>query len=200
MSTAKILLGITGSVGVLNMPSYLPLLSARYPKMRVILTKSTAYFVSKEAISLLANEVCTDLFPTPFEREQSHVGLADWADLFVVLPATAHVLAQAAHGFADTLLSATIVSHSKPIIFVPNMNPAMWHNPATQRNVRLLREYGHKIAAPVLRQTLEVLLANEIKEAPAMPSVEAVIQLIEEELRNRSKKMNMETKNVPTSP
>lgn len=191
MSSLKILLGMTGSVGILNMPSYLPILNARYPQMKVILTKSTGQFITKDAVSLVANEVYTDLFPTPYKAEKSHVWLAAWADLFIVLPTTAHLLAQVAHGFADTLLTATILSHSKPVWFIPNMNPAMWNNPATQKNISTLRDYGHVIA-PFSRQMAFEVSTKELKEAFVMPPVDRVIQLIEEEAMRRSKDLIQE--------
>jgi len=74
--------------------------------------------------------------------------LADWADLIVVAPATANTIAQAAHGFADNLLSSILLAHTKPILWVPAMNVNMYANPATRENLDILRNRGHYILEP----------------------------------------------------
>ncbi len=186
MRNLRLLVGITGSVGVLNMPIYLPILKAHYPKMKVALTHSTSRFITKEAIAVLVNDVYSDLFPASNEKGGSYIELADWADLMVILPTTANFIAQTANGFADTLLAATALSHTQPIIFIPNMNKTMWNNPALRKNIALLQDYGHKIVPFVRQKTFEVF-TKDLREEFCMPPVDAVIQLINEEAKNRIK-------------
>lgn len=73
-----------------------------------------------------------------------HIQLSRWADLFIIVPATANIVGKAANGIADDLLSTTILASPKPVIFVPVMNPAMWKNNAFQRNIQLLEHDGHE--------------------------------------------------------
>lgn len=185
MVNLKLLVGITGSVGVLNIPSFLPFFKARYPHMQLIMTKSAESFVSKEAISLFVESVHTELFPIPYKKEKSHIWLAEWADLIIILPATAHLLAQIAHGLADTLLTATILAHSKSVLFFPNMNPNMWNNPSTKRNVSLLREYGHIIPSFTRQKSYHVLSGEMQEEALSIPPLEEIFRLIDSEAQKR---------------
>jgi phosphopantothenoylcysteine decarboxylase/phosphopantothenate--cysteine ligase len=82
-------------------------------------------------------------FPAP------HVSLPDWADLFLVLPASANIIGKAAHGIGDDLLSSAVVAATCPVAFVPSMNMQMWNKPAVQRNVRQLTEDGYHVFAGV---------------------------------------------------
>jgi phosphopantothenoylcysteine synthetase/decarboxylase len=77
-----------------------------------------------------------------------HIQLVLWADLFVVVPATADIIGKAANGIADDLLSTAILSSPKPVIFAPAMNRVMWESRVVQRNIRTLRQDGHYVVPP----------------------------------------------------
>ncbi|MFE7541892.1 flavoprotein [Streptomyces platensis] len=78
----------------------------------------------------------------------AHVALGSWADVLVILPATANLLAKAAHGIADDVLTATLLAAECPVVIAPVMNAAMWSKPAVRRNVDQLREDGYQIVEP----------------------------------------------------
>lgn len=116
-------------------------------EIRTILTQAAHEFVSPlnfAAIthSFVHSSLWEDSDPIP------HITLADWAELIVVAPATANMLAKAAHGLADDLLSCVLLAHKKPILWVPAMNVNMYSNPATVANICILRERGNHILEP----------------------------------------------------
>lgn len=116
-------------------------------QVKTILTHNACEFIAPINFSAIShNTVHTEQFgdsdPIP------HISLSDWADLIVIAPATANILAKAAHGIADDLLSSTLIAHQKPILFVPAMNVFMFENVATQENIAILRRRGHIVLEP----------------------------------------------------
>ena len=179
----NLLIGITGSYGIMALPPYLLELRQHYDQLKIIMTKSATEFIPMETFRGFTNGIYTREFPLSKEN-MMHVELARWAQLFIILPATANVLAQAAHGIADTLLSATILAYENPITFFPNMNTSMWKNKAVQNNVKLIREYGHKVVDPIEQLSFEYA-SQELEMNHTLPSVESVLSLLklEEQLR-----------------
>jgi phosphopantothenoylcysteine synthetase/decarboxylase len=151
----RILVGACGSVAVLNLHEYLlALRSGVGCELRALLTASAERFVRADAIGLFCDEVLTSRGRQALHV--NHVDLAEWADLLLVLPATANILAEAAAGLAGSPLSAAILAAPRPVSFFPNMNWAMWENPAVQRNVTTLRGDGHVVIPPVERLAYQV--------------------------------------------
>ena len=187
MIEENLLIGITASMSVMGMPTYLLFLKETFSNIKVIMTECSQYFISKEAMSLIEGSVYTNMFPLPSKRDDSHVSLAEWVDLFIVLPATAHILAEVAHGFAGSLLSATILSNEKPVIFFPNMNDSMWLNPATQKNVSLLKSYGHIIIPPVNSTGYQYAQGKKITGG-FMPMPQELIAILKAEIDKRRNK------------
>jgi phosphopantothenoylcysteine decarboxylase len=150
----SLLVGACGAANVLNLPSYLQTLR-QVPglRVRVIMTPTATRFVPVRTVRLVSDAVFCD---GEDNFEPGHARLADWADLFIVLPATAHVLAQAAQGYAGSLLTATLLAYEGSVIFFPSMNAAMWRKPAVQRNVAQLAADRHRIAGPVMTQCWEI--------------------------------------------
>ena len=109
--------------------------------------------------------------------DPGHARLADWADHFIVLPATAHVLAQAAHGYAGSLLTATLLAYEGSAIFFPSMNTAMWRKPAVRRNVAQLKADGHRIAGPVMTRCWEID-GDGMRSGPGLPSPAQVAAIV----------------------
>lgn len=183
MISANVLVGITGSIACLSSPAYIQALSEKFSHIRVIMTESAQTFIPKQSIQLFCSNVHTKLFPNQ-PADMSHAQLAQWADLFIIVPATAHCMAQAAHGLAGSLLLATVLAHSLPILFFPNMNRAMWDNPATQRNRKILEEYGHRIILPVEREGLNHASGQKaLDEYMSLPH--EVIHILEREIHTR---------------
>jgi phosphopantothenoylcysteine decarboxylase/phosphopantothenate--cysteine ligase len=116
---------------------------------RVLLTKSGAEFVTPLSLSALSeSKVYQDLFSLTDESEMGHIRLSREADLVLVAPATADVIAKLAHGIADDLASTTLLATSAPVLLAPSMNVMMWQNAATQANVALLRARGIRRVGP----------------------------------------------------
>jgi phosphopantothenoylcysteine synthetase/decarboxylase len=178
----NLLIGMTGSIGMLNAPSYLAAISEKFPQLKLIMTHSATQFIPKTSLLMFTDGIYTHEFPISKEN-MMHVELARWADIFIILPASAHVLSQTAHGSADSLLSATILAYEKKIIFFPNMNSAMWKNKGLQRNVSLIREYGNAVIEPLEQPSYEYA-SKRLELHPVMPSVDAILSFLylEEEL------------------
>jgi phosphopantothenoylcysteine decarboxylase/phosphopantothenate--cysteine ligase len=116
---------------------------------RVILTRSGAEFVTPLSLSALSeSKVYQELFSLTDESEMGHIRLSREADLVVVAPATANLIAKLAHGLADDLASTALLATSAPVLLAPSMNVLMWQNPATQANVALLRARGIRRVGP----------------------------------------------------
>lgn len=145
----KLLLAVTGSIHCAQLPQYLLVLKREFAAdIRILMTKMAATMCMPRSLELYTSHpVETDLWGSS-ELKAPHIRAVRWADLFVVIPATANILAKAAHGIADDLVSTAIVAAEKPVVFAPAMNPSMWRNPAVQRNVEQLARDGHYIVSP----------------------------------------------------
>ncbi|MCF3102241.1 Mersacidin decarboxylase [Streptomyces roseoverticillatus] len=140
----RLLLGVSGSIHAVHLPQYLVRLRREFAQeIRVIMTHTATRMISPSVVrTYLEEPVFTDLMGTD-ALPSPHIRLTRWAQLFVVLPATAGIMGKAAHGIADDLLSTAIVASPHPVVFAPGMNPSMWRKPAVQRNVDQLRADGH---------------------------------------------------------
>src|ERR1700688_5070563 len=124
-------------------------LKERHIHVRCVLTKAAQQFVTPLAASALSNERCyTDLFDPESEFDAGHIRLARDCDLIVVAPATADLMAKIAQGHADDLASAILLAADRPILLAPAMNPLMWNNAATRRNVAQLERDGAGLIGP----------------------------------------------------
>ncbi|MDD4101019.1 MAG: flavoprotein [Kiritimatiellae bacterium] len=136
---ATITLGVTGSIAAYKACELTRLLVQAGHQVRVVMTESAARFVAPLTfLTLSRNKVYTEMFEEPSEWMPGHIALAS-ADLLVIAPCTANVIAKLAHGLADDLLTATALASKAPLLVVPAMNTAMWEHPATQANVALLQ-------------------------------------------------------------
>ncbi len=122
----KLLVGVSGSVAVLNLPSYLATLRAELAReVRVIMTAAAASMLPPSTVALVCDGVFLDREPA-VEKRPGHIELARWCEMFVVLPATANVIGQTANGLGSNLLTTTILASPKPVVFYPNVNDVMW--------------------------------------------------------------------------
>lgn len=144
-----ILVGVTGGIAAYKAAGLCSALVKQGATVHVIMTESATKFVTPLTFqSLVKTPVVTDIFTEPDPAEISHIALADKADLVVVAPATANILAKAAYGLADDMLSTTILATRAPVLFAPAMNVNMYNNPVVQENLTRLRSRGHLIAEP----------------------------------------------------
>lgn len=155
-SIDHLLVGVSGSIAILDLPTYLVALRATFAReVRVIMTSAAAQLLPPSTVALLCEEVLLDEEPTS-QKKPGHVELANWADMFLVLPASANILGQAANGLAQNLLTTTILASPIPVIFSPNLNRTMWSKKAVQRNLRTLAEDGHLVVEPEHAPAYEV--------------------------------------------
>ena len=146
---AKVLVGVTGGIAAYKAPGLIRRLREAGHEVKAIATEAALRFIPEETLSIATGEsIHTD--ETWWERSGrvEHVSLARWADLVLVAPATADAMARASIGLGDDLLSATILAGARRVLWAPAMNPEMWNNPATKRNVETLRRWGHRFAGP----------------------------------------------------
>lgn len=146
-----LLVGVTGSIHALDIYHYLERFQASLAEqIKVIMTQNATRMIDPKTVELYADDrVFVDFWDrSPSVQRIPHIQLARWADLFVIVPATADIIGKAANGIADDLLSTTILSYTGTIVFVPAMNKSMWQNKALQRNRRLLEEDGHYFVPP----------------------------------------------------
>lgn len=150
MSAArKILLGVTGGIAAYKSPDLVRRLIERGADVQVVMSRGAQQFVTALTFQAVSGKaVRTDLWDEAAEAAMGHIELARWADEIVVAPATAEFLAKLAHGFADDLLTTLCLATTARITIAPAMNRQMWANPATQANVRLLKERGVRVLGP----------------------------------------------------
>lgn len=145
----RILLIIGGGIAAYKSLFLIRVLSRRGIGSSVILTKGGSEFVTAlSAGGLSGNPVYTDLFDLTQEAEMGHIELSRSADLVVVAPATADLLAKAAHGICNDLATTTLMATDKRVLYAPAMNVRMWESPATQRNVKTLTDDGALFVGP----------------------------------------------------
>jgi len=148
MDGKVIALGVTGGIAAYKAADLCSRLGRKYD-VRVIMTENAARFVTPLTFRTLSrNEVVTSLWEETQWRPE-HVALADEADLFAVVPATADFIAKFAHGIADDALTTFAATFAGPALLAPAMNPKMWSRPACIDNVALLKSRGVKFCGPV---------------------------------------------------
>src|SRR4249919_290926 len=145
----RVTLIIGGGIAAFKSLELIRRLKERKIEVRCVLTKAAQQFVTPLSASALAHErVYTDLFDPQSEFDAGHIRLARDCDLIVVAPATADLMSKMVHGHADDLATAILLAASKPILLAPAMNPLMWNNAATRRNVMQLRRDGVHTVGP----------------------------------------------------
>ncbi|MGN7869091.1 bifunctional phosphopantothenoylcysteine decarboxylase/phosphopantothenate--cysteine ligase CoaBC [Paracoccus sp. 22332] len=149
MNGKRILLVIGGGIAAMKAPQLIRLLRAEGAAVTPVLTQAGAQFTTAMTVSVLAGEAAqAGLWDIASEAEIGHIQLSRNADLVVVAPATADLLAKMAHGLADDLASTLLLATDKRVLVAPAMNVRMWHHPATQRNLRTLRDDGILFVGP----------------------------------------------------
>ena len=149
MQGPRVLLVIGGGIAAYKCLDLIRRARERGLSVRVVMTRAATQFVTPLAVGALTNErVFQDLFNLDDEREIGHIRLSRDADLIVVAPATADLMAKMAGGHADDLATAVLLATDKPVLVAPAMNPRMWLHPATRRNLALLQADGVHIIGP----------------------------------------------------
>ena len=145
----EILLGVTGGIAAYKAADLCSQLVQKGAAVSVIMTESAHQFIGPTTFEALTNRpVNTSAFKVSEHFQGEHIGLARRAEVVIVAPATAGSIARFAHGFADDLLSTTLLATTAPVFIAPAMNCDMWARPAVQRNVQQLVDDGMKMVAP----------------------------------------------------
>lgn len=143
---ATIVVGVTGSIAAYKAAELVRLLRAREYDVRVIMTEAAARYVGALTFRALSgNPVASGGFHDADPAAFPHIDLGQEADLILIAPCTANVIAKIAHGIADDMLTAAVLARSAPLLIAPAMNDRMWSNPATQDNLDILRRRGIQV-------------------------------------------------------
>ena len=146
---ANILVGVTGSIAAYKAADLVSKLAKAGHNVHVIMTKDATQFIGPLTFRTLSrNAVVIDLFEEVDEWKPNHIGLADEANLMIVAPATANVVARLALGLADDAISTIALATLAPILIAPAMNGKMWLHAATQNNVKILKKRGVRFIGP----------------------------------------------------
>ena len=138
-----IVLGVSGSIAAYKIASLASMLKKKQADVTVIMTQNATNFINPITFeSLTGNKCLVDTFDRNFQPSVEHVALAKQADVMLVAPASANVIAKAAHGLADDMLTTTLLACQCPKIFAPAMNTRMYLNPVVQDNLKILEKYG----------------------------------------------------------
>lgn len=176
---ANIVLGITGSIAAYKAADIVSQLTKAGHQVTCVLTKGALEFVTPLTLATLSRRpVVTDLFAEKEGWQPGHIQLADDADLLLIAPATANVLAAMAHGFASDALTAIALATRAPVLIAPAMNGKMWQHPATLRNVETLQGWGVKFIDPA-----EGLLACGYEGVGRLAPVEEIVAAVQAALK-----------------
>ena len=149
LSGKNILLGITGGIAAYKCPDLVRHLKKAGAQVRVVLTESASHFVAPMTLQAVSgNAVSKELFDPTAELSMSHIELAKWADLVLIAPATANIIAKMANGIADDLLSTMCLATPAKIVIAPAMNQQMYKAAATQQNLATLESRNILVLGP----------------------------------------------------
>lgn len=144
-----VVLGVTGGIAAYKMPNLASALVKLGCNVQVLMTQNATQFITAVTFeTLTGNKALVDTFDRNFSFQVEHIAVADQADLVMIAPATANVIAKLAYGLADDMLTTTVLACNCPKIVVPAMNTKMYENPVTQDNLNTLRRYGWEVVEP----------------------------------------------------
>jgi len=146
----SILLGVTGGVAAYKAVDLASKMTAAGAKVDCIMTKNARKLIRPKSFEAVTGRaVYTSMWTVPKDYKIDHIALAETADIVVIAPATANIIAKTANGICDDLLSTTLcVCWDKPVLIAPAMNSNMWTNPAVQKNVETIKQAGFRIIGP----------------------------------------------------
>lgn len=171
----KIALGVTGGIAVYKAVDLVSRLRKQGAEVRVIMTEHAQQFVTPLTFKEISgNKVAVSMWDSNQEFNVEHISLANWADAFVVAPATANILAKMANGIADDLLSTTLLAAQAPIIVCPAMNTGMYQNPITQENIAKLEAHGVTVMPPAVGY-----LACGVSGPGRLPEPQQIVEFID---------------------
>ena len=170
----KIVLGVTGGIAVYKAVDLVSRLRKQGCEVRVVMTEHAQQFVTPLTFKEISgNQVAVSMWSSNQEFNVEHIALANWADAFVVAPATANIIAKMAYGLADDLLSTTLLAAQAPIVVCPAMNTGMYENAATQENIANLQGRGITVMPPAVGK-----LACGTSGAGRLPEPQEIVEFL----------------------
>ncbi|SET84388.1 phosphopantothenoylcysteine decarboxylase / phosphopantothenate--cysteine ligase [Salinibacillus kushneri] len=174
----KVVLGVSGGIAAYKACALTSKLVQKGAVVKVIMTEHAREFVTPLTFQALSRQpVFTDTFDEKDPEKIAHIDLADWADLFILAPATANTIGKAANGIADDMLTTTLLATSANVFVAPAMNVHMYAHPAVQKNMQTLTEYGYQFIEPG-----EGLLACGYVGKGRLEEPESIIEVIEKQM------------------
>ena len=172
----NILLGVSGGIAAYKAVDLASKLTAAGARVNTVMTENACRLVGPKSFeAVTCSAVFTSLWSTSEEYKISHINLADWADIVVVAPATANIIAKIANGICDDLLSTTLCAcWTKPALLAPTMHSDMWNSPAVQRNVKTVKDMGFQLIGPRIGR-----LANGTEGIGRMSEPQDILEAIE---------------------
>lgn len=138
-----VLIGISGSIAAYKVPILVRIFLQGGADVRVVATKNALQFVTPTTIKTLTNyDIYYEMFDNVHFSGTEHISITDWADIFVIAPATANIIGKMAHGIADDTVSTSFLAFNKQVFIAPAMNVKMWNNPILQQNIDILKNLG----------------------------------------------------------
>jgi len=175
LENKKIVLGITGGIAAYKAAELTRAFIKAGAAVRVIMTKSAMQFITPLTLQTLSQgPVYTEMFTPTEQYDMAHIALADWADAFVIAPATGNVIGKIASGIGDDLLTTTLMAQNKPTLICPAMNDKMLSNPAVQDNIRKLRQFGYTVMESGVGE-----LACKTSGSGRLPEIPAILDAVE---------------------
>jgi len=175
LENKKIVLGITGGIAAYKAAELTRAFIKAGAAVRVIMTKSAMQFITPLTLQTLSQgPVYTEMFTPTEQYDMAHIALADWADAFVIAPATGNVIGKIASGIGDDLLTTTLMAQNKPTLICPAMNDKMLANPAVQDNIRKLRQFGYTVMESGVGE-----LACKTSGSGRLPEIPAILDAVE---------------------
>ena len=174
LKNKKIVLGITGGIAAYKAAELTRALIKEGASVKVVMTKSATEFITPLTMQTLSqNQVYTDMFVSADEYDMAHITLAEFADAFVIAPATANIIGKIASGIGDDLLSTTIMAQAMPTLICPAMNDKMLSNPIVKENINKLKKIGY-----VVMDSAEGELACKTKGKGRLPDITEIVERI----------------------
>lgn len=172
----KIVLGVTGGIAVYKAVDLVSRLRKQGAEVRVVMTDHAKEFVTPLTFKEISgNKVAVSMWESNQEFNVEHIALANWADVFIVAPATANIIAKMACGIADDLLSTTLLAAQAPIIVCPAMNTGMYNHPATQENLGKLQSRGVTVMPPAVG-----MLACGVSGPGRLPEPQQIVEFVKD--------------------
>lgn len=175
LENKKIVLGITGGIAAYKAAELTRALIKAGAQVRVIMTRSAAEFITPLTMQTLSKgPVYAEMFAPTDQYDMAHIALADWADAFLIAPATGNVIGKAASGIADDLLTTTLMAQNKPALICPAMNDKMLANPVVQDNIRKLKKFGYTVMESAVGE-----LACKTSGSGRLPEIPDILDALE---------------------